>query len=65
MQDLQLDVELEIVTALMDNLRLLIEEQRGVLLGVIAVDGADHAQQVTDMGQILKVFRKQGRVGYS
>ena len=56
MQDLQLDVELEIIAALMDDLRLLVEEQRGVFLGVVAVDGADHAQQVTDMGQILKVF---------
>ena len=41
MKDFQLDVEFEIIAAFVNDFGLIVEQERGVFLGVVAVDGAD------------------------
>ena len=40
-KDFQLDVEFEIIATFVDDFGLIVEQERGVFLGVVAVDGAD------------------------
>ena len=41
MKDFQLDVEFEIIATFVDDFGLIVEQERGVFLGVVSIDGAD------------------------
>lgn len=40
-KDFQLDVEFEIIATFVDDFGLIVEQERGVFLGVVSIDGAD------------------------